>query len=234
MGLGLEHGVGRFAFCFVFLFARKKRITLSMRRIEFSGCDGSGKTSALQRTQQYLLSRDYKVLCSREVGNPHIPACVELRRLMLSPVSNLSDMSIELVCAAMRIENERFYKAMANEVDVLLSDRGYLDHLAYGDINCDPAFTKELFDDCVAKYTSKPDLVFYFNVDIEEARRRRGVRNQAVDVIEAKGDDFQRKVAERFMHHISSRSLSVHIIDANQSEEEVFKQIVEVLNNFFH
>jgi dTMP kinase len=197
-----------------------------MKRIEFSGCDGSGKTTALLNTVDFLKKRGYRVLHSREVGNPHINTCVKLRSLALDPNSNLNGKSMELICAAMRIENELFYEKVKNDYDFILSDRGYLDHLAYGDVNCNPEFTTELFVDCIAKYTTKPNLIFYFDVKMEEAKRRRVVRNEVIDAIELKGDEFQSKVIERFKTHINCESI-VHEIDANQSQTDVFQQIVD-------
>lgn len=199
-----------------------------MKRIDFSGCDGSGKTTALLSALEYLREKGFRVLHSREVGNPHVPSCVKLRSQALDPNSGLNGKSMELICAAMRIENEVFYEKVKDDYDFLLSDRGYLDHLAYGDVNCDPEFTKQLFVDCISKYTSKPDFIFYFDVDVEEAKRRRVLRNEAVDAIEMKGEEFQTKVAERFKHHIDGESM-VLVIDANQTQTMVFQDVVNFL-----
>lgn len=199
-----------------------------MKRIEFSGCDGSGKTTALYSTVEFLQNLGYRVLHSREVGNPHIESCVKLRSLALDPTSKIDGKTMELICAAMRIENELFYRSVADKYDVLVSDRGYLDHLAYGDVNCSPEFTKELFIDCVSKYTSKPDIVFFFDISTQEAKKRRAMRGDVVDAIEAKGDEFQQKVAERFKAHIEGMP-NVHVIDAGLSATAVFKQVQNVL-----
>lgn len=198
-----------------------------MRKIEFSGCDGSGKTTAAANLVQYLKNKGCKVLDTREVGNPHIPACVKLRCLALDPDSKLSGKAMELICAAMRIENELFYERVKGEYDFIVSDRGYFDHLAYGDVNCDQEFTTQLFIDCVSKHTRKPDLVFYFSVDNEEASRRRAQRGQAVDAIEIKGEAYQQSVASRFERHIEGDK-SVHLINANVAVEEVFRQVLGV------
>lgn len=200
-----------------------------MKRIEFSGCDGSGKTSALEKTSQYLKQKGFRVLETREVGNPHIGICKDLRSLILNPEVKLDGKSMELIFAAMRIENEIFYEKIKNDYDYLLSDRGYFDHLAYGDVNCTPEFTQDLFIDCVAKYSSKPDYVLYFDVNIDEAKRRRVLRNDVVDSIELKGDEFQTQVSKRFKHHIANES-TVHTIDANQNLLDVWDQIIRFLD----
>jgi dTMP kinase len=203
-----------------------------MKRIEFSGCDGSGKTTAFTNACTYLRNKGLRVLATREVGTELIPACVTLRKVAFDPKSGLDGKSMELICAAMRVENEKYYGSVKDQYDVIMSDRGYLDHLAYGDANCGEEFTKSLFVDCISKYTSKPDMILYFDVNIEEARRRRVERNQAVDAIEAKGEEFQLKVAERFRHHIVGEPI-VCVVDANKPQEDVFNQVSFFLDSFF-
>lgn len=203
-----------------------------MWRIEFSGCDGSGKTTALLYAVEYLESLGYRVLQTREVGNPNVDTCVKLRSLALDPKSNINGKTMELICAAMRIENELFYQQVAYKYDFIVSDRGYLDHLAYGDVNCSPEFTKELFLDCVSKYTSEPYAIFYFDCDIETAKERRKLRGEAVDAIEAKGEEFQKQVAERFKFHIKDMK-NVHVVNANLPKQDVFAQINKLLAKLF-
>ena len=202
-----------------------------MRRIDFSGCDGCGKTTALLNIAEKLKAKGVKVLITREVGNPHIPICTKLRELAIDPNAKLSGMAMELIFSAMRIENEKFINEVSGQYDILLNDRGYLDHLAYGDVNCNPDFTNRLFENCVSKYTSLPDLIIYFDIKPQEASRRRTTRNAALDAIEAKGDEFQRQVAARFKYHINNTDLNniVRVIDANQSQDKVVEQIL----NFF-
>lgn len=198
--------------------------------IEFEGCDGAGKTTAYNFFIKELKAKGLRVLETREVGNPHIPVCVGLRKLVLAPESNLSGAAMEYIFAAMRIENQRFYESVKDQYDFIVSDRGWLSHLAYTDVNVDPTFTDRLYKGVVAKYTKLPDRVIYLNVRPEVALQRRNTRNGYVDAIEAKGPKFQEKVAESFRYYMREQRIPVDLIDANGTIEEVQKYLKKIVD----
>jgi dTMP kinase len=206
-------------------------------KIEFEGVDGSGKSTALKYFVETLQSKDKKVLETREVGSPLIPINVKLRELVLSADSDLSGEAMELVFAAMRFENEKLYKKVKGEYDFIVSDRGWLSHLAYTDHNVSDQFTKDFYLDFVSKYTSMPDVVVYFLVDTKTALERRVKRAGVVDVIEAKGVEFQEKVRESFDNYIddflmNNDDVKIFVINANQDIDGVkhqMDQVIEIL-----
>lgn len=190
--------------------------------IEVSGCDGSGKTTALKYLIDNLRARGFKVLETREVGSPLIPVCVKLRELVLDVNSDLDGSEMEMIFAAMRLRQHRLYKSVMRDYDFIVSDRGYLDHLAYTDHNVDANFTDMLYTKFIATLTRMPDLVLYFNVNTETALKRRVKRGEGMDAIEIKGVAFQEKVRESFIKYLSQGDQQrVMIIDANQSKLEV-------------
>ena len=173
------------------------------------------------------------------MGNPHVKSCVELRKIILNPEYNMNPHSLELVCAAMRLENDLFYKEVEKEYDYMLSDRGFLDHLAYGDVNTSIEFTNKLFNSVIGAMTDVPDCILYFHVDEQETKRRRLKRNEPKDVIEAKGEEFQKKVAERFDYYTNAlmwylskegeTELNMIEINANQSKEQVVQDVLKAI-----
>lgn len=205
-----------------------------MIRIDFEGCDGSGKTTALKYAVQYLRELGYNVLDTREVGNPHVPVCVKLRELVLDPKSNLDGKSMELLFSAMRLENERFYASVQDQYDFVISDRGWFSHLAYTDNNVDPKFTEALYIDVIGKATPPPTAVVYLKVDPEVALKRRHDRNGFVDVIEQKGQGFQINVAASFNKWIDlyKYAVNTHVLDANESVESVQGQVRQALQGY--
>lgn len=201
-------------------------------KIEVEGTDGAGKTTALKYMISQLQARGSKILETREVGNPHIPVCVGLRELVLSPESNLSGAAMELIFSAMRIENDIFYKKVAKDYDMIISDRGWFSHLAYTDHNVTPDFTEALYLDFMQHLTDLPDVVLYFAVDTQTALKRRVKRGGAVDVIEAKGVEYQELVRGSFLKHIEeSNGIRVFVIDANDTVEGVRAQVDKVINS---
>lgn len=201
-------------------------------KIEIEGVDGSGKTTALEYFIEQLNARDKSVLETREVGSPLIPINVELRKTVLSPDSGLSGEAMELIFAAMRFENDRLYNQVGKDYDFIVSDRGWLSHLAYTDHNVSEKFTNDLYLQFLAKYTQMPDVVLYFSVNTETALKRRISRSEGMDVIEMKGVEFQEKVRKSFERYVDDTSLSnttVFFVNANQDIQGVRSQIDEIV-----
>ncbi len=203
-------------------------------KIEIEGTDGAGKTTALKYFIEQLESRGKSVLETREVGSPLIPINVDLRKTVLSPDSGLSGEAMELIFAAMRFENDKLYKSIGKEYDYIVSDRGWLSHLAYTDHNVSSEFTEKLYLNFMAGVTNMPDVVIYFKVDTDVALSRRVSRGEGVDVIEQKGVAFQEQVRgsfEKYMKDPSLENTRIFIVDANQSIEEVQAQVDDIIED---
>jgi dTMP kinase len=204
-------------------------------KIECEGTDGAGKTTALKYLIEKLQDRGIRVLETREVGSPLIPINVKLREVVLAPESNLSGEAMELIFAAMRVENDILYKKVADQYDYIISDRGWYSHLAYTDHNVTKAFTQQLYLNFLQNITDMPDIVIYFDVNTETALQRRVKRGGAVDVIEAKGVGYQELVRQSFKDHMSNNEttapgVKIYRIDANQNIEGVRAQIDNMVN----
>lgn len=212
-----------------------------MLKIEFEGTDGAGKTTALKYFVEQARKQGLNVVETREVGNPNIPICVKLRELVLDSNSNLSGEAMELIFSAMRIENDNWLKSLqnsANPPDLVISDRGWLSHLAYTDHNVSPEFTEALYANFVAHITQKPDIVLYFQVSTETALKRRIKRGETMDVIEMKGIEYQNLVRDSFLKHIKKETdttdVEVSFVDADQSIDEVRSNIDAILSELVH
>jgi len=202
-------------------------------KIEIEGCDGSGKTTALKYLIEKLQSKDKVILETREVGSPLIPINIKLRETVLDPKSNLSGEAMELIFAAMRFENDKHYSSMANFYDFIVSDRGWLSHLAYTDHNVSERFTEDLYLKFMESKTEMPHIVVYFDVNTDTALKRRVSRGGGMDVIEMKGVDFQEKVRasfQKYMVHKSLNDTNIFIVDANESIEGVRIQLDVIIN----
>lgn len=199
--------------------------------IEIEGIDGSGKTTGYNYLCDKLESKGFKVLRTREVGSPLIPLCVELRKLVLNPENKMKGEAMEFIFAAMRIINQDYYETVRANYDYIVSDRGWLSHLAYTDQNVSPEFTHLFYNNVVKTLTKLPSLALYFEIDPDIAAKRRVTRGEVADVIELKGSEFMKAVALSFKRHIlNSRMLArTHFIDANLTIPEVQKQLDEVV-----
>jgi dTMP kinase len=205
-----------------------------MRMIDFEGIDGVGKTSALKYVVAKLREQNFRVLETREVGNPHLPVAVKLREIVLNPESGLDGIAMEFIFSAMRAINRPFFEKEANNYDFLINDRGWFSHLAYTDNNVSPEFTNDLYA-VVRRYTYLPDQIVYLTARPEVALSRRTARGTS-DIIEMKGPEFQNRVAESFAHYISESNIPAYHVDANGDLASVQKQLdafVELLKMDF-
>lgn len=200
--------------------------------VEFEGIDGSGKTTAYSYFIEKLRNAGLRVLETREVGSPHIPVCVELRKLILNPENKMDGKAMEFVFAAMRVENQKFYDSVSELYDVIVSDRGWLSHLSYTDHNVSAQFTEEFYMGVVAQYTLPPDAVIFLEIDPNVALKRRGIRNGFVDAIEAKGPEFQEKVYSSFEKYMGviENGTAINRINANGDLDSVKAQLDGLVN----
>ena len=207
---------------------------MKTRVLEIEGTDGAGKSTALKYLIEKLRAAGKRVLETREVGSPHIPTCVKLRELVLDPASDLAGDSMEFIFAAMRIENQKFYEKVGNDYDFIVSDRGWLSHLAYTDHNVSKDFTDNFYYKIVKPITTLPDIVVYLDVNTDTALKRRVKRGTGMDVIEMKGVEFQEKVRKSFEEHIKFMKMSggktqVFTVNANQDVNGVQQSIDDLV-----
>jgi dTMP kinase len=198
--------------------------------VDIEGLDGSGKTTAIKTLCSALLEMGFRVLETREVGSQHVPFASKLREIVLDPANKLDGTTMELLFAAMRIESQKEYRRVSEDYDFIVSDRGYLSHLAYTDHNVNEDFTKDFYLTLLNKYLpAKPDHVLYLSVDPEVALRRRMRRGEVPDAIEIKGVQFQTMVGKSFKKYLRQEmgNIDVSIIDANKTAEEVRSMILE-------
>jgi dTMP kinase len=212
---------------------------MKLTKIEFEGTDGAGKTTGLKYFIEKAKELGLRVVETREVGNPHVPSCVKMREFVLDPKSNLSGEAMELIFSAMRVESDIWLKKLSESSDapnLVVSDRGFFSHLAYGLHNTSEAFVTGLFENLMAHQTLLPDAVIYFSVNTETALKRRVKRGETMDVIEMKGVPYQDKVRDSFGDYIekylSNGSVkNVYLVDANQDIDGVRRQLDVILNS---
>jgi dTMP kinase len=95
----------------------------------FEGTEGSGKSTQTQKLVDYLRSKGYKVLQTKEPGTPLSPLTMELRKIMLDSQyeSQLTMTARELISQAIRsIHLERVVIPALSEYDYIIQDRGIL------------------------------------------------------------------------------------------------------------
>ncbi len=195
-----------------------------MKLIQISGIDGVGKSTALRHLTETLKVKGYRVLETREVGNPHDPTMLELRKIVLEAKPRLDGKVMEYIFAAMGVANALYYNNVRQQYDYIVSDRGLIDHLAYTDVNVNPEFTDRFYLGAAVHDFMHPDYVVYLDASPEVAAKRMSKRG-TTDAIEEKGLQFQMNVRDAFELHMKHNRLNITRINANLDVEGVRKQL---------
>ena len=195
----------------------------------FEGIDGSGKTSQLKRTKEYLEANGYDVLTTREPGGT--PISEKIRGLLLDPLNGEMDDRCELLLyGAARAQHlaEVILPAIRNGKAVLC-DRFSLSTAAYQGYG--RGISLELLEavHSVAAFDVKPDLTLVVDVPVEVSAYRVAVsRGEPKDRLEKEKSDFFERVRQGFLSE-AEKDESIVVINGVQTEEQVFEDIKKAL-----
>ena len=190
--------------------------------VVLDGIDGCGKTTQAGRLARALSDETGKeTLHLREPGSTHLGEA--LRSILLTPGRELSPAVEALLFTAARRQmlEETVAPALARGAHVVV-ERFHPSTIAY------QGFAGGLGEEAVRELleafasSPRPDLVIVLDLAPEVAAGR---RSPAADRIEAKGLDFQRRVAEGFRRHAARAERTV-LVDAARSEEEVAARVL--------
>jgi len=181
--------------------------------ISIEGCDGSGKTTALNAVYQRLVSQGYDVVRSREPGGSAIAE--QIRRVILDPANTAEDVRTEaLLYAASRRQHliEVVLPAL-KAGHTVLCDRFIDSSLAY------QGFARGIGIDAVMQVNQfaiegrMPDRTIYFDIDPAVGLRRLAGRS-ALDRLDQEKLAFHQKVHQGYAQIIAADPGRFIIIDA--------------------
>jgi dTMP kinase len=206
------------------------------RYICFEGTEGVGKTTQTQKLVDYLRSKGYKVLQTKEPGTPHSPLTMTLRGIMLDAQydKEMTRQSRELVSQAIRsIHLERVIKPAINEYDFIIQDRGILSGLAYGSacgnrLSDIWALVEFIQADSINEYDDVILLKGNVSKNLDRALQSKK-EFAAGDAMEARGANFISAATDNMIELSRNFNTSVVNVDG-KSVEQVFADILAALN----
>lgn len=191
------------------------------------GGEGCGKTTLSNRLVQELGRRGHSVLHTREPGGTALSE--KLRDLVLNPKSDvpICDQAEMLLFLTARVQHlhELILPAL-REGKVVICERfndstlayqGYARHLGEEDV--------EKICDLVCNHIA-PDCTILLDLDPEVGFSRFENR----DRLEREELQFHLEVRQGYLHLFDKYPERIHLIDAAKSEEEVFKQALDVVD----
>ena len=174
--------------------------------ISFEGPEGAGKSSVLEAVLPLL----------EEKGIPFMDAKTELLLYIASRRQHLVERVLPALAAGKIVLMDRF-------IDSSVAYQGYGRGLSVEDIEWLNQFATDGL---------KPDLTLYFDVDVEEGLARIA-KNQEREVnrLDLEGLELHQKVRQGYLALYEKEPERIVKIDASQSFEAVFADVLAVLEN---
>lgn len=193
--------------------------------ITFEGADGCGKTTQIKLIDEYLRSKGYKTLLTREPGSKGLGE--KIREILLNYEGEVSSRCESFLFLADRAQHvDCIIKPALQEGTIVLCDRHTDSTVAYQGYGrgLDIEEIKKL--NAIATGGLKPDLTIVFDVDIETSQARVG-KNK--DRMESAGIEFFKKVREGFLEIAKEEPQRVKVIKSSDTIENIHKKVVELI-----
>ena len=188
--------------------------------ITFEGADGCGKSTQRDLLKEFLESKGFEVVLTREPGAKGLGE--EIRKLLLHYDGYVSPKCEAFMFLADRAQHiDTIIKTSVEEGKIVLCDRHTDSTIAYQGYGRGENIEQLTYLNNIATSGFKPDLTLVYDVDIETALSRRGKDR---DRMELAGTEFQKKVREGYKKIAELEPDRVKIVDATESIEKVFEK----------
>lgn len=196
--------------------------------IVFEGSDGSGKTTVLNRLQDYLDEKRIDYVLTREPGGTEISE--EIRAILLSnDNAEMSYRNEALLYAASRAQNvDEIIRPNLEKGRLVISDRFVMSSLAYQGYGRELGYEEVKTINDFAIDGVIPDYTIFLNVDPITVLERK--KNQVkADRLENEGDAYHTRVYEGYQKMLENKDDSLIIIDASKPLDEVVDKVIKTL-----
>jgi dTMP kinase len=199
--------------------------------ISFEGGEGCGKSTQAKLLKEYMLSLGESVILTREPGGTDFAE--ELRKLLLNG-KGINDPLTEflLINTARRDHVINLVNKSLELNQVVISDRFFDSSYVYqGFVKGLPlSLIKEITKLSIGDF--EPNITFLLDLDpIVSLGRVRNNNRGEENYYDKKGLSFHMKVREGFLMIAKEFNKRIKIINADQTQEKVFSDILAVLKN---
>lgn len=194
--------------------------------ITMEGTDGSGKTTQITMLKDYLTSKGFNVICTREPGGT--PISEKIREIIIDKNNTeMSYMTEALLYAAARAQHvEETILPALKEGDIVISDRFLDSSVVY------QGFARVLGEKTVKninKYAVgdlEPDVTFFLKLKPEDGLQRKA-KQAELDRLEAEKFKFHQRVYDGYVRLAKNNKNRIKVIDALKSIDEIHTEITE-------
>lgn len=204
--------------------------------ITIEGGEGAGKTTLIEKLSKVLESRGYSVVKTREPGGSRLSNHIRhwlLNREADLPIGYKAELLLFLSARAQHLD-ELIKPALA-QGKVVICDRFNDSTIVYQGLGrgLGMDYVKQLCD--IVSENIIPTLTLFLDVEphVGLMRTRNASKEHArpgeVDRIEAERIDFHERVRQGFLTLAKQQPDRIHVIDANQNEDAVFREAKKVI-----
>ncbi|MBQ8459993.1 dTMP kinase [bacterium] len=196
--------------------------------ITFEGADGCGKTTQLNLLKDYLSSKGYDVILTREPGAKGLGE--KFREILLNYDGEVSNRCESFLFLADRAQNiDTIVNPAIEQGKIVLCDRHTDSSVAYQGYGrgLDIEEIKSL--NKLATGGKTPDITLVFDVDIETSMKRVG---NVKDRMENSGIEFFNRVRNGYLELAKQEPNRIKVIDSTKSIQEVKNEVIEIVNNY--
>lgn len=211
-----------------------RRNTYKGKYIAFEGIDGSGKSTQLEVIRDYLEKKGKTVITTSE---PQSSGMIQgIIRGALSSKISIPGRAFQSVYSADRaINHSEIVEPALKRGNFVLSHRSNWSTIPYGiiDLGDDYSFSKAwpiaVANGLFSAYNQflTPDITFYLKISAGKAIERLSKMRKKKEIYEKK--EKLEKIARGYEMEIKEFPNEFIVINANQSEESVTKDIIDIL-----
>jgi len=204
---------------------------LTGKFITFEGIDGSGKSTQMRLLADVLRSRGIDLVTSCEPGGT--PLGRQLRQAFLETEDTVAPLAELLLFAADRAQHvEYLIRPSLSAGRLVISDRYADATTAYQGAGrgFDPAVIADLI--ALATCGLKPDATLFFDISVETAVERtanRGGHEAKQNRMDAESREFYTRVRNAYLNIAAREPERFHIINAENSIDEVHRMVVDTI-----
>ncbi len=206
--------------------------------ITFEGGEGAGKSVQISRFCEYLQSQNKQVVLTREPGGTEVGK--QIRKLLVEGDKDKFDEITEILLfyADRRINLTQVVIPAVNEGKYVISDRFNDSTIAYQYYGSnkfkDTSIMDKLYN--IVAGTFKPNITFLLDIDVKIGLERSFKKSQTMATKELRFENvdiaFHERLRQGYLELAKSNPDRFIIINANQSIEDVTKEIIQKYEAF--
>lgn len=190
--------------------------------IAFEGLDGSGQSTQSSLLANYLLSKGFKVVQTKEPTSGLIGGII---KAALRNEWNVGDQALQLLFAADRAHHlEKEIIPAIEKGKIVITDRYFFSSIAFGKAS---GLSKEWLKSINSKFPL-PNVTIFIDTSVDECLRRIKKSRFERELFENK--ERLEQTRKNFLE-LSNEYENFYVVDGNKSIEEVHEQIKKIVDN---